>query len=198
LRVIAGEAHGRRLTAPRGLHTRPATARVRASIFSRIAARRDLDGARVLDIFAGSGSLGLEALSRGAAEVVFVDSSRAAAAAITLNLRELKLIPRGRIITMDFRRALAQLTADGKPFDLIFIDAPYANDVSTEVLAKLAQMDLIAPLGFVVVRQFHRAPTPEASELECVNLATLGDHRIALYRRSERGAAMSETSANGE
>jgi 16S rRNA (guanine966-N2)-methyltransferase len=196
LRVIAGDAHGRRLTSPRGHGTRPATARVRASIFSRIAARRALDGARVLDLFAGSGSLGLEALSRGAAEVVFVDSSSAAAAAITHNLRALNLISRGRIITMDFRRALAHLTADARPFDLIFIDAPYANDVSTEVLAKLAQMDLIAPLGFVVVRQFHRAPTPLASEVECVNIATLGDHRIALYRRSESGAAMTETSAH--
>ena len=67
MRVIAGEAHGRRLRAPRGLVTRPATARVRASIFSRLAARTDLNGARVLDLFAGSGSLGLEALSRGAA-----------------------------------------------------------------------------------------------------------------------------------
>jgi 16S rRNA (guanine(966)-N(2))-methyltransferase RsmD len=124
LRVIAGEAHGRKLRAPRGLLTRPATARVRASIFSRLAARVNLAGARVLDIFAGSGSLGFEALSRGAASVVFVDSSRAAAAVIARNLNELGLAARARILVLDFHRALAELAAAGEPFDLVFVDAP--------------------------------------------------------------------------
>lgn len=183
MRVIAGEAHGRRLRAPRGLLTRPATARVRASIFSRIASRLSLEGAHVLDIFAGSGSLGFEALSRGAAAVVFIDSSRAAAGTIARNLSELKLAARARILQLDFRRALAQLAALRERFDLVFVDAPYARDSSGEVLAMLTELDLIAPEGYVVVRQFHRAPAPEPAGLECVNVATLGDHRIALYRR---------------
>jgi 16S rRNA (guanine966-N2)-methyltransferase len=183
LRVIAGEAHGRRLRAPRGLLTRPATARVRASIFSRIASRLSLEGARVLDIFAGSGSLGFEALSRGAAAVVFIDSSRAAVGTIAQNLSELNLAPRARILQLDFRRALTQLAALSERFDLVFVDAPYTRDSSGEVLAMLTQLDLIAPEGYVVVRQFHRAPALEPAGLECVNVATLGDHRIALYRR---------------
>jgi 16S rRNA (guanine966-N2)-methyltransferase len=182
LRVISGEAHGRRLTAPRGLHTRPATARIRASIFSRIAARVELEGARVLDIFAGSGSLGLEALSRGAAGVVFVDSSRAAADAIARNLKTLGLAHRARVMVRDFRHAMAELPADER-FDVIFVDAPYTDDRCGEVLAILTRLDLIAPQGLAVVRQFHRARALEPADLECVNQATLGDHRIALFRR---------------
>lgn len=183
MRVIAGEARGRRLGAPRGLKTRPATARVRSSIFSRLEARGGVAGARTLDIFAGSGSLGLEALSRGASSVVFVDSSRAAAAAIEKNLGELGLEARGRVVASDFRRALMGLAAARERFDLIFVDAPYTDDRTAEVLAILISLDLIAQQGMVAVRQYRRAPALEAAELECINSATLGDHRIAIYRR---------------
>ena len=183
MRVISGEAHGRRLSAPRGLLTRPATARVRASIFSRLASRLDLTGARVLDLFAGSGSLGLEALSRGAAHATFVDSSRAATAVIARNLGELGLAPRARIMALDFHRALADLAAAQERFELVFVDAPYAHDASEEVLAMLARLNLIADQGYVVVRQFHRAPAALTADLESVNAATIGDHRIALFRR---------------
>jgi len=183
LRLIGGDAHGRRLKAPQGLKTRPATARVRASIFSRLAARCELDGARVLDLFAGSGSLGLEALSRGAALAVFVDSSRAATATIAHNLDQLGLAARARILPFDFRRAITELAAANECFDFIFVDSPYVRDMSAAVLALIVQTDLIARDGYVVVRQFHRAPRPQPQALECVSLATIGDHRIALYRR---------------
>jgi 16S rRNA (guanine966-N2)-methyltransferase len=183
LRVIAGQAHGRRLTAPRGHNTRPATARIRASIFSRIAARRDIEGAQVLDIFAGSGSLGLEALSRGAESAAFVDWARSAAVAISRNLAAMRFTDRARVLTLDFRRAMAELAGRGECFDLVFIDAPYTNDSTAEALALAAQLDLIADGGLAVVRQYHRAPPLEAAGFECVNIATLGDHRIALYRR---------------
>src|SRR5258708_9884652 len=96
MRIIAGEAHGRRLKAPRGLHTRPTSARARESIFSRLAVRMDFAGARVLDIFAGSGSLGIEAISRGAAHATFVDSSRHSAAVIRGNLTHLDIVERAR------------------------------------------------------------------------------------------------------
>jgi 16S rRNA (guanine966-N2)-methyltransferase len=182
MRVIAGEAHGRRLRAPRGLQTRPATARVRASIFSRLAARTELAGTRVLDLFAGSGSLGLEALSRGARHAVFVDSSRAAAAAIRDNLRVLGLVERAEVIVAGVERALAQLGARGERFDLVFIDAPYRHDTSAAVLAKLAAGGLLETGAWVVVRQAARAPRLAPTRLEEISCATLGDHRIALYR----------------
>ena len=189
MRVIAGASHGRRFVAPRGWDTRPATARVRASIFSRLGSRGAIADSRVLDLFAGSGAFGLEALSRGAAEAVFVDSSRAAAATIARNLHQLGLVARGRVVALDIHRALAQLAAAGAHFDLIFVDPPFAEDSSAEVLAKLSRLDLIDGHGIVIVRQYHRAPELQVSGLERVNLANLGDHRIALYRRADAAAA---------
>ncbi len=183
MRIIAGQAHGRRLSVPRGIVTRPPTGRVRESIFSRLASRLDLEGARVLDLFAGSGSLGIEALSRGAAHVTFVDSSRAAASTISRNLRTLELDSRATVRAADVRRALGRLAAGGERFDLVFIDAPYRRDLSAELLARLAADELLATDGWVVVRQSGRAPRLEAAGFTCVNIATLGGHRIALYRR---------------
>lgn len=182
MRVIAGEAHGRRMRAPRGLSTRPATARVRASIFSRLAARTELAEALVLDLFAGSGSLGLEALSRGARRTVFVDSSRAAASTIRDNLRALRLAERAEVIVARVERALHQLEARGDRFDLVFIDAPYRNDTSAAVLAELEEHGLLEAGAWVIVRQAARAAQLSAATLEEVSCATVGDHRIALYR----------------
>ena len=182
MRIIAGEAHGRRMRAPRGLVTRPATARVRASIFSRLAARTELAGARVLDLFAGSGSLGLEALSRGASWTVFVDSSRAAASAIRDNLRAFGLERRAELIVAGVERALASLAARREQFDLVFVDAPYRDDTSAAVLGALKARGLLEVDAYVVVRQAGRAPEISPAGLEAINRATMGDHRITLYR----------------
>ena len=185
MRIIAGEAHGRRLKAPRGLHTRPTSARARESIFSRLAVRMDLAGVRVLDIFAGSGSLGIESLSRGASFVNFIDSSRDAASAIRDNLAQLGLADRARVIVSDVRRALGELGNSHEAFDLVFVDAPFKDDMSAEVLTLLGGLDLLAPGGWIVVEQSKRAPDAPAapSDHERVLVATIGDHRIAFYRR---------------
>lgn len=185
MRIIAGEAHGRRLKAPRGLHTRPTSARARESIFSRLAVRLDLTGVRVLDIFAGSGSLGIESLSRGAAHVTFVDSSRDAAAAIRANLAELGFADYARLLVSDVRRALANLGGSRDTFDLVFVDAPFRDDISADVLTLLGEWELVAPGGWIVVEQSKRAPEapPAPSGHERALVATIGDHRIAYYRR---------------
>jgi 16S rRNA (guanine966-N2)-methyltransferase len=165
--------------------TRPTSARVRESIFSRLQVRIDLDGARVLDVFAGSGSLGCEALSRGAAQAVFVDSSRPAVEAIESNLRALAMESRGRVVLGDVFRVLDELAAGGAKFDLVFMDAPYKNDLSAPTLARVAAADLVAPGGWVIVGQAKRAPAAPGAPagLEQVNVAIIGDHRIAFYRR---------------
>jgi len=187
MRVIAGHAHGRRLKAPRGLLTRPTSARARESIFSRLQVRFDFQGARVLDIFAGSGSLGCEALSRGAAAVTFVDSSRPAVQSIEANLRALGMRDQARIISADVFRALAGLGAERAEFGLVFVDAPYKNDLSNSVVERIARHALLAPDGWMVVGQSKRAPAaPEAPEgLTRPNVVIVGDHRIAFYRRPQ-------------
>jgi 16S rRNA (guanine966-N2)-methyltransferase len=193
MRVIAGAAHGRRLKAPRGLVTRPTTARARGSIFSRLQTRIDFDGIRVLDIFAGSGSLGIEALSRGAGQATFIDSSREAARVIADNLERLGIARRGRVILSDVRRALGELARAGELFDLIFVDAPYKDDLSAEVLASIARDGLAAPGGWIVIRQFKRAPGPPLAPdgFERTTVATIGDHRIAFYRRPSAAPSQS-------
>jgi 16S rRNA (guanine966-N2)-methyltransferase len=193
VKIIAGHARGRKLKAPRGLTTRPATARIRESIFSRLLARFDFDGLSVLDIFAGSGSLGIEALSRGAAHATFIDSSKVATATIRENLAALGLTERARIIANDLRRAIPQLAQEGKSFGLAFIDAPFGDDISNQVMAMLAELHLVADGGWVVIRQFKRAPEPPAAPqgFEQFKVATIGDHRITYYRRTLAGAETS-------
>jgi len=187
MRVIAGENRGHRLKAPPGIVTRPTTARVRHSIFSRLGSRLDLEGLAVLDLFAGSGSLGIEALSRGAAHATFVDSSPVSAATIRRNLGELGLAARGTIVAAEVRRAMAELAARGERFDLVFIDAPYRDDFTAEVLDRLVDLKLLTGQAWVVAEQYHRAPPPSGrfgDDLTRVSVAKLGDHRIALYRRA--------------
>jgi 16S rRNA (guanine(966)-N(2))-methyltransferase RsmD len=190
MRVIAGHAHGRRLKAPHGLTTRPTSARARESIFSRLQVRLDFEGARVLDIFAGSGSLGCEALSRGAAHATFVDSSRAAVRSIEKNLHAMKMAGRGRILALDVFSALDSLATQAAEYDLVFVDAPYRNDLSREVLQRLSHLRLAAAEGWIVVGQSKRAPAaPEAPPgLTRHSVVTIGDHRIAFYRRPPEAA----------
>lgn len=124
MRIIAGEARGRRLYAPAGEDTRPTADRVRESLFNILGARvRD---ARVLDLFGGTGAMALEALSRGAARAVIVDSARQAAAAIERNARAVLgegYAERARIVRADYRAAIDRLA--GERFDLVFLDPPY-------------------------------------------------------------------------
>jgi 16S rRNA (guanine966-N2)-methyltransferase len=145
----------------------------------------DLASVRVLDIFAGSGSLGIESLSRGAAHVTFVDSSRDAAAAIRANLAELGFVEQASVIVSDVRRALSELGESHAAFDLVFVDAPYKDDMSAEVLTLLGGFGLVAPGGWIVVEQSKRAPEASPAPIghERESVATIGDHRIAFYRR---------------
>jgi 16S rRNA (guanine966-N2)-methyltransferase len=190
MRVIAGDAHGRKLSAPRGLATRPTLARVRESMFSRLSVRLDFDSLRVLDLFAGTGSLGIEALSRGAAHVTFVESARPALAAMRRNLDALGLAGRARVLKGDVMRAIEILAAEDRRFDLVLLDPPYRKGWGDIVLTRLMEFDLLSG-GAWVATEVSRLETAPASlvGLERVSLATLGDHQIALYRRQSGEAA---------
>ncbi|HEY2354188.1 MAG TPA: 16S rRNA (guanine(966)-N(2))-methyltransferase RsmD [Gaiellaceae bacterium] len=146
MRVIAGSRKGHTLVAPRGTDTRPTSDRVRENIFNLVG---PLDGAKVLDLFAGSGALGIEALSRGAASAVFVDSEREAVRAIERNLEKLRLTG-ARVVRGDALFTLAQETTAGAKYDLVLVDPPYGmlDDIQPRLARHLPA--LLAPDGVVV------------------------------------------------
>jgi 16S rRNA (guanine966-N2)-methyltransferase len=133
VRVIGGEAKGRRLVAPAGSGTRPATDRLKEALFNILASRGiQVEGARVLDLYAGAGSLGIEALSRGATSAVFVDDDPAAVRAIRENLVRTGLAPRAEIVKADAVAALRRFAAGASEggFGLVFVDPPYALPIA--------------------------------------------------------------------
>jgi len=137
MRVVAGSARGRRLVTPPGDGVRPTTDRVREAVFNALGSLDVLHGAQVLDLFAGSGALGVEALSRGAAEVHFVDSSDASLRAVRSNLAACGFESSAQIVRGDAMVQLAQLAGSGRRFDLALLDPPYAFDDWSTLLARV-------------------------------------------------------------
>lgn len=154
MRIIAGTARSRLIEAPRGRDTRPTLDRVRENLFNILVPR--IDGAKVLDLFSGSGALALEALSRGAESAVLVDHDRAAHQAEARNVTALGFSDRARLLMRDWRPAVETLRAEGCRFDLIFLDPPYAMHDLTQVTEALKP--LCAP-GVLLVTE-HQAGHP--------------------------------------
>ena len=174
MRVVAGELRGRKLVAPAGDATRPTADRVREALFSILG---DVGGARVLDLYAGSGALGIEALSRGAREAVFVDSSQPAVTAIRHNLSEL-----GLEALVQRRDALVYLAgaAGGDPYDLVFADPPY--DSALRVAAGLAEhLPPLLTAGAVIVTESNKR-APLELPFPLLRERSYGDTRIAVHR----------------
>lgn len=170
MRIIAGSHRGRRFSAPAGKATRPTSDFVRENAFNLIG---PLDGARVCDLYAGSGGLGLEALSRGAAACLFVDSSAEACAAIAVNLERLGL--QGRIVHRD---VLAALAAEAGSFDLVLCDPPYDLDPASALAAQLVR--LVAPEGLVVYQTQARLE-PALEGLRVRTSRRYGSARLTLF-----------------
>jgi len=158
-RIVAGTAGGRRLTVPKGETTRPTSERVREALFNMLDVRGAVRGARVLDLFAGSGALGLEAASRGAAEVVLVDSAQEAVHAARTNVAGLAL-PRVSVVLSSVDRYLS--ASPSRPFDLVLIDPPYRlpEEALAGALSALADVGWVASDGLVVVERASRSPEP--------------------------------------
>ncbi len=172
MRVVAGAFKGRRLTAPGGRATRPTADRVREALFSMLG---PIDDLRVLDLFAGSGALGVEAASRGAAAVTFVESDRRAIDAIARNLDAVGLA--AEVIRRD---ALAYLGGRPGPFDLVFVDPPYSSALRlAEPLAERLPM-VISDHARIVTESDKRRPLDLA--LPLLRERTYGDTRIAIHR----------------
>jgi 16S rRNA (guanine966-N2)-methyltransferase len=183
-RVIAGSAKGVRLAAP-GPGTRPLADRVKQTLFAVI--EPELEDAVVLDLFAGSGAGGIEALSRGAARAVFVDRDGGAVRVIAENLRRAALADRGRVVRREAAAWLADpagAAADG-PFDVVLLDPPYAD---TDGLAHALTLvgPFLAPSGVAVAKHFWRdAPAPEVGLLASVRERRFGETALTFYRRRD-------------
>lgn len=179
MRVIAGQLGGRRLVAPRGLATRPTSDRVREALFSMLG---PMDGAVTLDLYAGTGALGIEALSRGAARAVFVESARPALTALRENLAALAIEGRARVLAQPVLRAAPTLAREG-PFDLVLIDPPYADlPEVTPLVEALRSAGALAMSVQLVVEHATRDPAPELAGLMRLAARAYGDTSIAIYR----------------
>jgi 16S rRNA (guanine966-N2)-methyltransferase len=154
LRVIAGELRGRRLDAPAGEGTRPTADRVRQATFNALESLGALEGARVFDAFAGSGALGIEALSRGASEATFVDRGASARSVVEANLRSTNLADRARILAGDG----TSMAAHGGPWDLVLLDPPYSFEGWPDLLAAVAAN--LAEQGVVVIESDREVALP--------------------------------------
>ena len=184
-RIIAGSGKGRRLKAPKGLATRPTGARVKKALFDILAPR--LPGCRFLDAFAGSGGIGLEALSRGASRVVMVESSAAAVTAIKDNLELLRgQEGEGQVFRQDARIALAALADTGVRFHVVYLDPPYESALYEPLLEQVGKTGLLEKDGLVVAEHFHKRPLPEKiGRLSRTRQVRVGDHCLSFYRLEE-------------
>lgn len=185
MRVVGGEYRGRRILTCDGPGYRPATMMVRESVFSMLEARGvRWPGLRAADLFAGSGSLGIECLSRGADMVWFVEQSAKAAGLITKNLNQLKVsAARGRVVRKDVLTALT--SSRPTPFDLVFIDPPYGKDLLASTLDKVLETGWVAEGGFVVAEVEASLPVPDqgaVTGLELVADREYGQTRIIIWR----------------
>ena len=159
MRITGGEYKGTPIKAPLGGRTRPTSDKVREAMFSVLG---DISGARVLDLFAGSGALAIEALSRGAAHAVLIEKESAAVAAIRLNLEKAGLLAKSRIVRADFRSALKKLGRDGETFDLILIDPPYEGDLLDKAAVSLAGHAIASDNCAIVVEHFKKTDPPKS------------------------------------
>lgn len=180
MRVIAGEAGGRKLKGPPA-GVRPTSDLVRGALFDALAAQQ-VEWTRVLDLYAGSGALGIEALSRGGEWCDFVEQSAAAAAVIRENVESVGMAQRGKVHRCRAERAAERLR---EPYSLILADPPYDDRNAIETLSSIAASGLVAAGGTVVLEQSSRAAAPESlGGLEQYWNRRYGDTQISMYRRA--------------
>ncbi len=179
MRIIAGSARGRRIEAPAGRETRPTLDRVRENLFNMLQLR--VQEARVLDLFAGSGALSLEALSRGASFAVLGDRDREALRIERKNIEALGFESRTRVMPGDWRRTVSILRGEGEKFDLLFLDPPYAMTDLRELMAELEE--LMAEDAWIILEHEAKAVITPAEGFRAVNERHWGFCGVTFYQR---------------
>jgi len=182
MRVVAGEAKGRRLKAPEGDRIRPTADRVKESLFEVIGER--VRGARVLDLFAGTGNLGIEALSRGASSALFVDADRSAIRLIGQNLVRTRLGQRAETWRGDARAVLDRLARLGRRFEIVLLDPPYAAGYDEDILQRLSRSKILSPGSLTTIEHDRRTDLPERIDaLGRCDQRRFGDTVISFYEQ---------------
>lgn len=176
MRIIAGSAKGSQIFAPKGRDTRPTQDRVRESLFNIL--QGDVSGAMVLDLFAGSGALALEAISRGAINAVLVDAGQDAVVCIERNIAKLGFEGRAHVMKCDWKQAVKQLRGQGTAFDLVFLDPPYRVVETAEILDCLALGGLLMA-GALVVVEHRKGCSPINSSFAARSIRAYGDTEIS-------------------
>ncbi|MBM4396968.1 MAG: 16S rRNA (guanine(966)-N(2))-methyltransferase RsmD [Deltaproteobacteria bacterium] len=186
MRIVAGEWGGRRLVAPKGRGVRPTLERVREAVFDTLGTRPR--GARVLDLFAGSGAMGFEALSRGADRATWCDASERAIAAIRENAAKLAVPPaRAAILHMPAGAAIERLAKAGESFDIVFVDPPWESGLYEETLLALSLSRIVAPGGMVVVEHAVRFDVSAVfGDLLADRERRYGDSGVTYFKRGGR------------
>jgi 16S rRNA (guanine(966)-N(2))-methyltransferase RsmD len=182
MRVIAGTCKGRRLVAPKGSRTRPALDRIKESVFSILF---KVDAQTVLDLFAGSGSVGIEALSRGAAHATFVENDSAALRAITSNIISCGFEDRSTIMKQDVTRALNKLDKKKASFDLIFVDPPYSKGLVNKTLVKLGSSNLAHEGSRIIVEHHPKEPINDIPGLVLTDSRKYGQTLISFLQKTD-------------
>lgn len=185
MRIISGSARGTQLASFDGGEIRPTSDRVRGSIFSILTSRcGHFSQQRILDIFAGSGAMGLEALSRGAGNVTFIDQGRQAKQLIETNRKRCRFDQSHRILHQDARKALP--TLNGQQFDLIFMDPPYGKELVPTMIELIAQHNLLAPSGIICAEEQRNTPlAQQIKNFEQLDVRHYGATSIYLYSHTE-------------
>ena len=185
MRVIAGSAKGHRLRVGRGMDVRPTADKVKGAIFNILSSRFSLEGARVLDLFAGSGALGLEALSRGAATATFVEQSPATVRLLRENLRHCGFESQARVLQLPVRRALAQLARERAGFTGVLLDPPYGRNYVDATLTALTAGAVVQAGGWVIVEhQIDEPPAGAYGALHLTQARRYGKTGVALFEAS--------------
>ncbi len=176
MRIVGGSLSGRVLRAPAGAATRPTSEKGREAVFNILG--RTIDGAAVLDLFAGSGAVGIEALSRGAAHATFVDSGKRAIDVLTANLAELDLAGRATVVHGDALRV-----RDGGPWRFVYVDPPYASDLAVRAVAALPADKLTADATIVIEHDRRHVPPDALGSLLRTDQRRYGDTSVSFFTR---------------
>ncbi len=185
MRVISGSARGLKLSAPEGLSTRPTTDRIKESLFNIIAF--DLYGCRFLDLFSGSGGIGIEALSRGAVKAVFVDHAQSSIKVIKSNIEKARLSDRAEVLCMNVGAAVAALGKRNESFDIIFMDPPYSMGLTDSTLYSILDAGILAPEGMIIAEQSVQETVPEIEDLEIVRIKDYKITKMTFLEAKKRG-----------